>query len=188
MILICASDRVLKLSIRCRHSPGDLIESRWHIDWKNRLFRTKKDGLTDLEYVFGHCEARKRSPGNDTGAELMHATNPRSRMRIGWRQWLITIRVCGWPAPVCGTRQYIRARAPHLPDSPVEATQIVSGQDGGRRAVWRLAAKTSPKGDYGLGAPEFVASLGCLSTPRENWSTAFTSQICNLCQLGQCSH
>jgi hypothetical protein len=129
--------RVLKLSIRCRKSPGVLIESRWKIDWKNRLFRTKIDGLTDLEFVFGHCEARKRSPGNDTGAELMHATIPRSRMRIGWQQWLIMIRVCGWPGAG------VRNAAVHPCTRPAPPRLPRGGDANCQRARWRS------KGSFG---------------------------------------
>jgi hypothetical protein len=39
---------------------------------------------------------------------------------------------------------------------------MVGGQDGSRRADSRLAIKMNPKGDYGLGAPEFVASFRLL--------------------------
>jgi hypothetical protein len=129
MILICASDRVLKLSIRCRQSPGDLIESRWHIDGKNRLFRTKVDGLTDLKFVFGHCEARKRSPGYDTGAELIWPAN-RPALQDADRLAAKAYH----DSPLCLAGAGVRNAAVHpctrpaLPDSPTDSGRWSAGK------------------------------------------------------------
>ena len=56
-----------------------------------------------------------------TGAELVHATNPPSRIRIGWQQRLITIWVCGEAtAQVCGTRAVHPCARPAFPRHPRE--------------------------------------------------------------------
>jgi hypothetical protein len=63
---------------------------------------------------------KKKSPGNDAGAELMHATNPRSRMRIGLAATAYHDSGLWLAGAGRAERRSASVHAPRTPDSPAD--------------------------------------------------------------------